>query len=1174
MNQANPNGLEAERALRDALHAAGRRVKPAESRVSKPPKGTGAEQAGERTNTARSAPRDPTPSPQQRAEVAATVAAALTRARFVLACLDLSESTAMTAHTLSPMSSMASLHPNGDGGRLSHSSSRQSSQGGDESAFHSRQPSQDTQQQQQQHRAPSASSHRSSSRASRRSGAAAAGASADSVPAAPFDFQSSTLHLLDQQDRLSRGFRDPSTAGQMARQQQFVAGIQSVVPTQFSDPPRGGSARDEEQHHPEREVAAAAAHVAWRSAAPVAAVASQHQQQHRARSSHSPGSSRRKHPSAQPKGPADPASSTHGATTGPHSSFLIQDRIHFFERYAVQPSVARPDAGASADGELAAVGRATDPRTGAAQQRHRSSATGVPINDAAYTRATSTHTRHATSTTSSDPAVHGYGSHLGSASGSYTDRDGHQQQQEQQQRKVLSGSGAPPSVARMEKSLRKRAASSAQPRSAGTTHVGFGSSQIKETTASLADKIARRNDASANATTYSAVAPLGGTAAELARVYNPNTLAGKAERFTTLIGAPPPASSSGASPLVAGSSATSRSQKQWGVGHELPPFLAPDTAQRLEQASRQARLESMHTRAPASGSVGGSALSSFPTMGGFVVDGSLSDRWRHTKPSGSASFRAAHGAAFAAAGLGAQGEGGPESISMADHIRLVNEALSAKTGELLAIYRSKLAREAAHLDSDYYFSSSAARQDLQRVISTYHSKLSEISSQFDSLSSQRQRIHKLKLANASLRVFNLDMARNFDAELTDMKLEVEIMSEQNQAMMAAANAEGGASGTTDGERPSTASGSPSLPAHPLSQIALLERHIASKDLERRGLEKSLAATRREIEDHKPKLEAALASSLEHTQELSSKLEKFAAAKEEDFTAQRSQIKELQASVAHRIQSNTALQIQVESLRKRGVVLAQKQAATEAQLAAARASYDAEVNKGVSALHALQSELTTKSQSLSSQFRLIQDATELLAGIDDHLRVDLVCRACLNVLRDPRILWPCGHTICEGCILREESVDPVTGERDVRLTCAECKSAFDHPSHTSGGGGGRSGNGHARSGSTTSISTTATDDEGHLFPNPFFDPPPNWNGRFYAAQNKVVEKILAAQTSGKHSTAEGAAAGCDRNRVLVHRSVSHVCVSCCPCFSVQRLVRSSSLHAPPLRVSVTLRRPVP
>jgi hypothetical protein len=156
-----------------------------------------------------------------------------------------------------------------------------------------------------------------------------------------------------------------------------------------------------------------------------------------------------------------------------------------------------------------------------------------------------------------------------------------------------------------------------------------------------------------------------------------------------------------------------------------------------------------------------------------------------------------------------------------------------------------------------------------------------------------------------------------------------------------------------------------------------------------------------------------------------------------------------------------------------------------------------------------------------------------------------------------VLWPCGHTLCEECVTRApaESVHAYGSGGDggggnglggaaaaaggvtpgaLVTICTECRYNFDHPvtrdddDETSGNDGmNNSNNSHGRGGSaagarrsaasgaastfaaSVSLRSSSLDGDDVSFPNPFFDPPANFHGAFYAAPNVLMAKLVDA-----------------------------------------------------------------
>jgi hypothetical protein len=409
------------------------------------------------------------------------------------------------------------------------------------------------------------------------------------------------------------------------------------------------------------------------------------------------------------------------------------------------------------------------------------------------------------------------------------------------------------------------------------------------------------------------------------------------------------------------------------------------------------------------------------------------------------------------------------------------------------------------LAEDFYFAASSERRELQNLIEGYRTKLEQVSAQFNSLGFTRARTHKLRLANASLRLFNLDAARNYDASLSDMRLEVKLLAEQ-------------VSGTSQA-----------------AQVAGLESAIAAKESERRQLESEVSQAKTDVAEQRPRLEAALKSALEQKESLSNQLRSFEQRKEQDYAAQRRDIAALQERIGAQVLTNTSLQGQVDKRKRSNAALQAALQETRASLEAARKAYDAEVGAGLAALEGLQSDLRLKSRGFLQQFLQLQTSTEICANIDARVGMDLLCRTCMQLLEDPVILWPCGHTLCRKCVGTTETlgalVPPLPPGAPQGLVCTECAHNFHNPpavdedddddiddddeeadAQSIGGRSsvrrqhrlrrrrGATGNNNGEGGGGA---------EDVSFPNPYIDPPPNFRGVFYAARNVLLDRLLGA-----------------------------------------------------------------
>ena len=54
------------------------------------------------------------------------------------------------------------------------------------------------------------------------------------------------------------------------------------------------------------------------------------------------------------------------------------------------------------------------------------------------------------------------------------------------------------------------------------------------------------------------------------------------------------------------------------------------------------------------------------------------------------------------------------------------------------------------------------------------------------------------------------------------------------------------------------------------------------------------------------------------------------------------------------------------------------------------------------------------RKLVRQLVTLQRCHRRTAHADQSVAVDLACPSCLDVLRVPTLLWPCGHTFCPQC----------------------------------------------------------------------------------------------------------------------------------------------------------------
>jgi hypothetical protein len=347
-----------------------------------------------------------------------------------------------------------------------------------------------------------------------------------------------------------------------------------------------------------------------------------------------------------------------------NSSFLIQDRISFYEHYPVVPKA------------VAIQG------TNNSNQNQGLSKT-QPI---LYSRGIPTHSRHVGNDSTADDSNKQYGSILGSPDGSYTDRTSALPSATSS--KTLSGSGAPQRILQFNASSSRARQKKLLAERAGRTDLGFGSSRVKDTTTSIAPVVAENLRTARQQAGPVAALPTKTKKEEEfdKRVYPANIVTSPTTNPAFLTKTPRFKNNPIMSIYATEQFKIQSNQHKWGPAHtpDLPPFLDSQTAQSLanllhshQQVDNEYNDDNKNTisRQPVSDGRGGYLLDS-------VADSvALSNRTNKT-PNPLQYYRSLSDESVGSIASG--------SISMSEHCTIVNAALAQKTNELLGIYKIKL----------------------------------------------------------------------------------------------------------------------------------------------------------------------------------------------------------------------------------------------------------------------------------------------------------------------------------------------------------------------------------------------------------------------------------------------------------------------------------------------------
>jgi hypothetical protein len=73
------------------------------------------------------------------------------------------------------------------------------------------------------------------------------------------------------------------------------------------------------------------------------------------------------------------------------------------------------------------------------------------------------------------------------------------------------------------------------------------------------------------------------------------------------------------------------------------------------------------------------------------------------------------------------------------------------------------------------------------------------------------------------------------------------------------------------------------------------------------------------------------------------------------------------------------------------------------------------------------------------FFTLSTASKAMAMYGEGFEADLTCKVCFEVMTEPSILWPCGHTFCKACIRATMMEHEYGTTGDVLYICSDCNA---------------------------------------------------------------------------------------------------------------------------------------
>jgi chemotaxis protein histidine kinase CheA len=384
-------------------------------------------------------------------------------------------------------------------------------------------------------------------------------------------------------------------------------------------------------------------------------------------------------------------------------------------------------------------------------------------------------------------------------------------------------------------------------------------------------------------------------------------------------------------------------------------------------------------------------------------------------------------------------------VTVREHSRMVGEAIDGKADELYAIFWSKIQIEAAKAREEARRAAAKEREGLQQVIGSYQMKFEEIDHYFDEIKEAKRYIEALAKENSILRqltkkateTFNVrlhigeadreDEAHKAAEEKAKTEYEAKTSLAEEERLSAQNEEHRRAKGLAAERRQSLIAEQEAAFLDNEDQMALLHQQLAAQEEEVRLLELEKEACRQEALESQLLLESRAREEREKADEAEALLKLAREAVEEEKRAAgaddlavretRAQSKSVQGEIRHEKEQLVALEMDTLDLEE------ECEAITDT-LAETKGKFKGEVEKGIDNHEGLIKEISKAAGPFYDHFKMVEKELQQVSNIDDWLGIDIICGICLNTFKNPVIMWPCGHTLCQRC-------------QGVEAECVEC-----------------------------------------------------------------------------------------------------------------------------------------
>lgn len=409
---------------------------------------------------------------------------------------------------------------------------------------------------------------------------------------------------------------------------------------------------------------------------------------------------------------------------------------------------------------------------------------------------------------------------------------------------------------------------------------------------------------------------------------------------------------------------------------------------------------------------------------------------------------------------------GNESVTMSEHSALVGEAIDHKAEELHAVFWAKLQAETQKTRADASGKANRERQALQQVINNYQMKFEEIDHYFDEIKEAKRYIDALAKENAILRKLTMKATKIFQDKISQRQ-------QQNVLVTKSVN-----SSSFEPDKDKLG-----------KQLQLLQEHAKAKDDEVAFLEEELARYQREAAEFRARMEERVLAEAARAEAAAMRVQQAlqtAKAHQIEQEENKSQVMDIQAKYKRKADLNRQVQNEIAETNAQIEGLELEKLAMHEKMEEAEYCYIDEVDKALVAHDVLVKEMTAKARPFYDHFKIVEGDFTICAQIHEVLKIDIVCRQCLDVLKEPTLLWPCGHTLCDKC-------------QDVQRQCRECV-------------------GQKEAADLEKSEELQFDNEGHDkdtkndYTNPLTGDnkaPETFKGQFYREPNALMDLIMAA-----------------------------------------------------------------